>query len=279
MLIREVRSEREGEVIEKTQIRSSIQMLIEVCKNSRKLYEQEFEKVLLLDTAEYYKLESQALITDCSCASFLEKAHRRLMQEYERVASYLDASTEPKLINTFLNEYIGDAHSQALLTMESSGLVHMIRNNNIDELGLVYNMFQRRPASFELLRKHLAEFIIREGNKLVSEEVKNDDLVIKMIDLRERVCGIQSRAMEKDTQIDMTIKMAFEKVVNVNNRTAKALVFYLDEMLKKDFKNIQEAELTERLDKVIHIFRFLLDKDVFEGFYVSSFAKRLLEQR
>ena len=73
--------------------------------------------------------------------------------------------------------------------------------------------------------------------------------------------------------------MAFEKVVNVNNRTAKALVFYLDEMLKKDFKNIQESELTDRLDKVIHIFRYLLDKDVFEGFYVSSFAKRLLEQR
>jgi hypothetical protein len=63
------------------------------------------------------------------------------MQENERVASYLDASTEQKLISTFLNEYIGDAHSQTLLTMESSGLVHMIRNNNIDELGLVYNMF------------------------------------------------------------------------------------------------------------------------------------------
>ena len=27
------------------------------------------------------------------------------------------------------------------------------------------------------------------------------------------------------------------------------------------------------------IFRYLLDKDVFEGFYVNSFAKRLLEQR
>ena len=75
----------------------------------------------------------------------------------------------------------------------------------------------------------------------------------------------------------MTIKMAFEKVVNVNNRTAKALVFYLDEMLKKDFKNLQETELVERLDKVINIFRHLLDKDVFEGFYVNSFSKRLLE--
>ena len=116
-----------------------------------------------------------------------------------------------------------------------------------------------------------------EGSKLVSEEVKNDDLVVKLIDLRERVSGIQSKAMEKDAHIDMTIKMAFEKVVNVDNRTAKALVFYLDEMLKKDFKNINEAELTERLDKVIHIFRYLTDKDVFEGFYVNSFAKRLLE--
>ena len=66
----------------------------------------------------------------------------------------------------------------------------MIRNNNIEELGLVYNMFSRRPASFELLRKHLAEFIINEGNKLVQEEVKNDLLVGKLIDLRERVSGI-----------------------------------------------------------------------------------------
>lgn len=47
--------------------------------------------------------------------------------------------------------------------------------------------------------------------------------------------------MEKDTQVDMTMKMAFEKVVNANNRSAKALVFYLDEMLKKDFKNFGES--------------------------------------
>ena len=165
-------------------------MLIEVCKNSRKLYEQEFEKVLLSETAEYYKLESQQLITDSSCASFLEKAHNRLLQEYDRIASYLDQSTEPKLISSFLNEYIGDAHSQTLLTMQSSGLVHMIRNNNMDELAMVYNMFSRRPQSFELLRKHIAEFIVNEGNKLVQEEVKNDQLVSKLIELRERVSGI-----------------------------------------------------------------------------------------
>ena len=57
--------------------------------------------------------------------------------------------------------------------------------------------------------------------------------------------------MQKDNQIDLTVKMSFEKVVNTSNRTAKALVFYLDEMFKKDFKTIQEDELIDRLDKVI----------------------------
>lgn len=59
---------------------------------------------------------------------------------------------------------------------------------------------------------------------------------------------------------------------------ARSLVGYLDEMFKTDFKTLQgESELNERIDRVIQIFRFLEDKDVFEGFYKASFAKRLLE--
>ena len=90
---------------------------------------------------------------------------------------------------------------------------------------------------------------------------------------------IATKAMKKDTQIELSVKLAFEDVVNQNSRTAKALVLYLDEMFKKDFKTIQEIELNDILDKVIHIFRYLLDKDVFEGFYKNSFAKRLLDNR
>ena len=39
LLIKEIKTERDGGVIDKTQIRSAIQMLIEVNKSSRKLYE------------------------------------------------------------------------------------------------------------------------------------------------------------------------------------------------------------------------------------------------
>lgn len=156
----------------------------------------------------------------------------------------------------------------------------MIRNNQLANLSLLFNMFTRREESFEKLRKCLSEFIIEEGNKLVRDEnIKNEDFVSQLIALRDRIVEISTKAMKRDSQVELTIKLAFEDVVNQNNRTAKALVLYLDEMFKKDFKTIQEMELNELLDKIIHIFRYLLDKDVFEGFYKNSFAKRLLENR
>lgn len=57
--------------------------------------------------------------------------------------------------------------------------------------------------------------------------------------------------MNKDPNIDLTIKFAFEKIVNIDQRVAKALVVYLDEMFKKDFKTINESDLNDRIDEVV----------------------------
>lgn len=106
-------------------------MLLEVGVHSRKIYEGEFEAVLLHETADYYRLESNQLITECNCGAYLRKANARLKQEYERVQSYLSPSSEAALISCFLDEYIGEAHAANLLHMPESGLVNMIRNNKI----------------------------------------------------------------------------------------------------------------------------------------------------
>jgi hypothetical protein len=56
-------------------------------------------------------MESNRLIMDTSCSGYLQKAHQRLQEEYERVANYLASSSEPKLIETFLKEYVGEKHA------------------------------------------------------------------------------------------------------------------------------------------------------------------------
>jgi len=42
---------------------------------SKRIYEQEFETVLLSHTADYYRMESNRLIMDTSCSGYLQKAH------------------------------------------------------------------------------------------------------------------------------------------------------------------------------------------------------------
>lgn len=71
----------------------------------------------------------------------------------------------------------------------------------------------------------------------------------------------------------------FENFINMNEKTAKALVMYLDEQFKKDFKNNTEQEISDKVDKVVQIFRYLQDKDIFESFYKNFLAKRLLDSR
>ena len=44
--------------------------------------------------------------------------------------------------------------------------------------------------------------------------------------------------MAKDPQMDMTIKLSFEKICNVDQKTPKALVAFLDDIFKKEVKSM-----------------------------------------
>ena len=170
LLLDEIRAERMGQVIEQTQIRSAVHMLIEVGVHSKKVYDCEFEEPLLKETAEFYRQESNQLITESSCGQYIDKANERLRQEYARVANYLSPSTEPHLVSVFLDEYVCDQHTATLLDMESSGFYSMIRYNKLQEIKHLYSLLHRRPNSFELLRKKLSQYILDEGGRLMNDE-------------------------------------------------------------------------------------------------------------
>jgi len=194
--------------------------------------------------------------------------------------NYLDSSSERLLLTTFYKEYI-ENHAITLIMMENSGLVSMIRNEKHDEIGLMYELFSKVPDAFTALTKQLSAYIVSEGTKLVQDDkLKHDEFVANVISLREKMISIHLKSFNKDNTIDLTIKNAFENFLNLeSDKTAMSLVYYLDDQFKKDFKGLSEAEVNERLERVIKIFRYLQDKDVFEGFYKNSLSKRLLDSR
>lgn len=50
--------------------------------------------------------EAQAYLVTCDCPGYLKKAERRLAEEKERVANYLDQSSEPKILCVVETELI-----------------------------------------------------------------------------------------------------------------------------------------------------------------------------
>jgi hypothetical protein len=57
---------------------------------------------------------------------------------------------------------------------------------------------------------------VDEGSKLVTDSanMKTDEFVNKLMKLREVIYDIAQRAMGRDTQVDLAVKIAFEKVCN-----------------------------------------------------------------
>jgi hypothetical protein len=122
----------------------------------------------------------------------------RFQEEQDRVNSYLHPTSMDKIINEFLREYI-ETHAMSLLAMENSGLIQMIKQEKYEELKLMFSLFKRCPAALDLFKKHLKEYIIEEGLKLVkNDSIDTDELVKKILEFRQRMIDLLQKSLERD---------------------------------------------------------------------------------
>lgn len=130
-LLSSVRRERRGEVIDRLAVRHACQMLIELGIDSRAVYQEDFERPFLQESAEFYKLESQRFLEQNSVAAYIQKVEMRINEEAERAKHYLDKGTEPAIVRVVEKELI-TKHMNTIVEMENSGVVHMLKNQKMD---------------------------------------------------------------------------------------------------------------------------------------------------
>ncbi len=75
------------------------------------------------------------------------------------------------------------------------------------------------------------------------------------------------------------LNSAFEHFINLNQRSPEFISLFMDDRLRKGLKGMNEDDMEKVLDKVMMLFRFLQEKDVFEKYYKQHLAKRLLSGR
>lgn len=274
-LLELVLRERNGEVINRGLMRNIIKMLMDLGSS---VYQEDFEKPFLEVSADFYRVESQKFIECCDCADYLKKAERRLNEEMERVSQYLDAKSEVKITNVVEKEMIAN-HMLRLVHMENSGLVNMLLDDKYDDLGRMYNLFRRVPNGLSTIREVMTSHIRDTGKHLVTDPERLRDpveFVQRLLDEKDKYDRIIGSSFNNDKTFQNALTSSFEYFINLNPRSPEFISLFVDDKLRKGLKGVSEEDVEIILDKVMMLFRYLQEKDVFEKYYKQHLAKRLL---
>lgn len=274
-LLELVLRERTGEVINRGLMRNIIKMLMDL---GTSVYQEDFEKPFLEVSADFYRVESQQFIECCDCGDYLKKAERRLNEEIERVSHYLDTKSEAKITNVVEKEMIAN-HMLRLVHMENSGLVNMLLDDEYEDLGRMYNLFRRVPNGLSTIREVMTSHIRETGKQLVIDPERLRDpveFVQRLLDEKDKYDKIISLAFNNDKTFQNALNSSFEYFINLNPRSPEFISLFVDDKLRKGLKDVSEEDVEIVLDKVMMLFRYLQEKDVFEKYYKQHLAKRLL---
>lgn len=274
-LLQLIHRERTGEVINRGLMRNIIKMLMDLGPS---VYQVDFERLFLEVSADFYRIESQEFIECCDCGDYLQKAERRLNEEIDRVSHYLDTKSEIKITNVVEKEMIAN-HMTRLVHMENSGLVNMLVDDKYEDLRRMYNLFHRVPNGLSTIREVMTSYLREIGKQLVSDPEKLKDpveFVQCLLNEKDKYDKIITLAFNNDKTFQNALNSSFEFFINLNPRSPEFISLFVDDKLRKGLKGVSEEDVEVVLDKVMMLFRYLQEKDVFEKYYKQHLAKRLL---
>src|SRR5436190_91618 len=132
VILDQVQMERDGDVIDKTLVRSCSHMLeglyqTDEEKHDQKLYLTSFEPVFLVASRNFYRTEGERMLRDSDAGMYLRYASRRLVEEADRCGSTISLLTEQKIRKIVEDELIV-RNIKEVLDMEGSGIKHMLDN-------------------------------------------------------------------------------------------------------------------------------------------------------
>ncbi|KAM9576259.1 cullin-4B-like [Trichechus inunguis] len=263
-----IEKERNGEMVDRCLIQRLLAMLSDL-----QIYQESFENKFLEETSRFYAAEGRKLLQKREIPGCLYHIRKLLEEEIDRVRTYLRLNTQKLLIAVVEKQLLGE-HLSAVL---QKGLSHLLDENRIQDLSLLYQLLSRVECGVQVLLQHWIEYIKKFGSTIVVNPEKDKTMVQELLDFKDKMDFIIDTSFMKNETFIVAMKEAFETFINKRpNKPAELLAKYADSKLRAGNKEATDEELEELLEKIIIIFRFIYGKDVFEAFYKKDLAKRLL---
>ncbi|KAJ3054970.1 Cullin-2 [Rhizophlyctis rosea] len=163
----------------------------------------------------------------------------------------------------------------------------MIEKERLQDCNMAYSLLSRIPDGVVALLQIYEKFIANKGRDIVvkaGNTVLKDprDFVEALMALHAKYDTFCTKVFNADTAFTAAVDKAFTTIINSNSGTpsvncSEILARYCDVLLKKGTKALAaDVDAEEKLARVIILFKYISDKDVFQKFYARALAKRLI---
>jgi len=320
VILDQVRMDREGDIIDRSLVKSCVYMLeglyeTEEEEETMKLYLTSFEHEFLRSSEEFYSHEGSTLLLDADAGTFCRHARRRINEEEDRCRTTLSPLTQSK-IRTVVETHLVKNHLREVIALEGSGVKHMLDNDRLNDLEMIYDLSARVDPKKDELCKAVQSRIVDLGTDINNatkvalqaqpkpsapngEKANGDDktedkaaekpinqqttAAIKWVDevlqLKGKFDTVLEVAFQGDQGLQTAFSRSFTDFINTFERSSEYLSLFFDENMKKGIKGKTENEVDSLLDKGITLLRYIQDKDLFERYYKKHLSKRLLMKR
>lgn len=189
----QVRRDREGEVVDRTLLRSIVQLILimgalEKKKDFRNridvnlfsksddavqnndTYVDDFEAPFLAGSAEEFEAKAQEWQATDSVAAYLLKADRAIQDEETRCLSFLSPSSKPKL-RARLTEVLIEKRLQWCVDPNGTGLPEMLRQDKLEDIKRMYELTSQVAGGkgSAAMGKCVEDFVVQQGKRYVED--------------------------------------------------------------------------------------------------------------
>ena len=153
--------------IDRSVLRDFVLMFIDVAGGETDIYKNDFEKLYLNETTQYYLGESSSSLYKFSCSKYLEMCENIINLEQERENDYLHHSTHSELLKRLYAALLVQPQKELLSEgniSKGGGVYTMIANENCDALQRLYKLYSCVPHTLPYICSIVAKRFKDEGN-------------------------------------------------------------------------------------------------------------------
>ncbi len=304
-LLEQINAERDGAQKDRLLLKSCTSVyskLYDTQHSAGEVYLQDFETPFVAATRAYYERKASSWMASDSVPVYLKKVEEVLTAEADRVAAYMDPPTESKVVAECVVVLLKEQAERTI--KDVSGLAAMLREDRCEDLARMFRLCVRisdenRTLKLiaEGLRAHFAALGLiamrtREGaaegggggggadGGASKEAPDSPEFVQAMAALHEKARSLVTGEFKGHVLFQKAIKDAFEEVMNKSATRSKysnaeVIGHYSDRVLRGRDR-LSEAQVEQALERVVSLFAYLSDKDIFAEVYRNLLAKRML---